>query len=434
MPASPPVDRRPQLLVMLLLAAAGVALRWWFVDFESGDFRTFLSRWYAHLQATGHLAGLRDDSFSNYNTPYLVLLALAGYLPVSALAAVKAISIGFDLLLAWAGSRIVARLRPASAWPPVGAFALVLALPTVAMNSGVWGQCDSIYATFCLLAVLALVDRRPWAAPAWWGVAFAFKLQAVFLLPLLVAVLIVNRHRLAALSAAVASFLACLVPALVAGRSLLSQLLVYQLQATDSSGIGGTVGGAGGPAGRPPGGAPRGGAPPGGAGGPPPGGGFTLNDGQSFTHNAPTPYAWLDANAPVGWKYAGLALTAGVVIAFGVWLLARRRRLGATGLVFVAAASSYLIPLLLPEMHERYFYLAEVLTVLAAFADWRWVLPAAAIQTAGVTTYLAYLLDHSVFPLRWAAGIALAGGLAAAALLVAGLARDRGGHATTPPG
>ncbi|QLQ16875.1 MAG: hypothetical protein HZY73_15820 [Micropruina sp.] len=111
----------------------------------------------------------------------------------------------------------------------------------------------------------------------------------MFLLPLLVAVLIVNRHRLAALSAAVASFLACLVPALVAGRSLLSQLLVYQLQATDSSGIGGTVGGAGGPAGRPPGGAPRGGAPPGGAGGPPPGGGFTLNDGQSFTHNAPTP-------------------------------------------------------------------------------------------------------------------------------------------------
>ena len=420
-----------QRLTMLALAVAAVALHWWFVDFQSGDYRTFLSRWWTFLATNGHLAGLRDDSFSNYNTPYLVLLALATYLPVPALAAIKAISIVGDLALAGVGSRIVATVRPGSAWAPVAAYGAVLFLPTVAMNSSVWAQCDSLYAAAGLACVLSLLRGRPWAASAWFGVAFAFKLQAVFLLPVLVGVLLVNRHRLRTLLAAPASFLACLVPALLAGRSLASQLMVYPLQVTDSSGTGGTVGGAPGrgmPRGTPPGGS----APPAGGRGAP-GGGFTLNDGQSFTHNAPTPYAWLPADASVAWKYAGLALTAAVVLGFGAWLLARRRRLAAGEVLLVAAVSALVVPLLLPEMHERYFALAEVLLVLAAFVDWRFLLPSAGIQFASVTTYLSYLLNRSVFPLGAAAAVALASGIGAAVLLVLALNRPDPGPAGPAP-
>ncbi len=411
---------------MFALAVAAVALRWRFIDFQSGDYRTFLARWWEFLATNGHLAGLRDDSFSNYNTPYLALLALATYLPVPALAAIKTISIPGDLALAGVGSRIVARVRPASAWAPVAAFGAVLFLPTVAMNSGVWAQCDSLYAAAGLACVLYLMKGRPWVASAWFGVAFAFKLQAVFLLPVLVGVLVVNRHRLRTLLAAPASFLACLVPALLAGRSLASQLMVYPLQVTDSSGTGGTVG-AGSGGGMPRGNPPGGGAPPGGPGAPGGGGtgGFTLNDGQSFTHNAPTPYAWLPADASVAWKYAGLALTAAVVLAFGAWLLARHRRLSSGQVLLVAAASALVVPLLLPEMHERYFYLAEVLLVLAGFVDRRFLLPAAGIQFASVTTYLSYLLDRPVFPLGAAAAVALASGIGAAVLLVLALNRPR---------
>lgn len=316
--------------------------------------QTFLSRWWVFLATHGRLAALRDDSFSNYNTPYLVLQALATYLPVPAIVAIKAISVLGDLLLAFVGSRIVAQLRPASAWAPVAAFGIVLFLPTVVMNSGVWAQCDSLYAAACLASVLFLIRGRTGVASAWFGVAFAFKLQAVFLLPVLVAVVIVNRHRLRSLLAAPATFLACLVPALLAGRSLVSQLMVYPLQVTDSSGVGGTVGGGSGPGGSPPGGPPAGGPPPSGSGGPG-SGGFTLNDGQSFTHNAPTPYAWLPPDASVAWKWAGLGLAAAVVVAFGMWLLARRRPLDADQVLLVAATSTLLVPLLVPEMHERYF-------------------------------------------------------------------------------
>ncbi len=415
-------------LAAAVIAGAAVAVRWLFVDFASGDYRTFLSHWWAFLATHGHLAALRDDAFSNYNTPYLALLALATYLPVPALVAIKAISVLGDLLLAIAGSRIVGHLRPASAWAPVAAFGIVLFLPTVVMNSGVWAQCDSLYAAACLGSVLFLIRGRAGAASAWFGVAFAFKLQAVFLLPVLVTVVVVNRHRVRSLLAAPVTFLACLVPALLAGRSLVSQLMVYPLQITDPSGIGGTVGGRPAPGGPPPG---AGGAP--GTGGPG-ASGFTLNDGQSFTHNAPTPYAWLPPDASVAWKWAGLAVTALVIIGFGAWLLARRRPLDAGAVLLVAATSTLLVPLLLPEMHERYFYLAEVLLALAGFVDWRWAGPAAGIQFASTTTYLSYLLDHSVFPLRVAAVVALAAGLGAAALLVLALRSgqtDRRGSLST---
>jgi Gpi18-like mannosyltransferase len=403
-------------LATAVIAVAAVGIREAFVDFVSGDYRAFLSHWWAFLATNGHLAALRDDTFSNYNTPYLVLLALATYLPAPALVAIKAISVLGDLLLAFTGSRIVAHVRPASAWAPVAAFGIVLFLPTVVMNSGVWAQCDSLYAAACLASVLFLMRGRAGAASAWFGVAFAFKLQAVFLLPVLVAGVVVNRHRVRSLLAAPVTFLACLVPALLAGRSLVSQLMVYPLQVTDSSGIGGTVGGRPAPGGPPPGGG--GGAP--GTGGPG-ASGFTLNDGQSFTHNAPTPYAWLPPDASVAWKWAGLAVTALVIIGFGAWLLARRRPLDAGAVLLVAATSTLLVPLLLPEMHERYFYLAEVLLALAAFVDGRWAGPAAGIQFASTTTYLSYLLDHPVFPLRMAAVVALAAGLGAAALLVLAL-------------
>jgi Gpi18-like mannosyltransferase len=397
-------------LAYVAVGLVAVGVRWAFVDFQSGDFVAFLSRWWSYIDQHGHLAALKDDSFSNYNTPYLVLLALATYLPVRAIAAIKAISIAFDVLLAVTASRLVAAARPRSAWLPLVTFAVVALLPTVVMNSGVWAQCDSIYATFCLASLVSLVRDRPWAASAWFGVAFAFKLQTIFLLPVLVGVLLVNRLRLRTMVAAPVTFLACLVPALIAGRSLLSQLAVYPAQISDPSGVGGAVGGAARAGTRPAGG------PTGGPGGGLPPGAPTATQNATLTYNAPTPYAWL-SSSPV-WLYAGLALVALVVLGFGVWLLLRKRTLSPGEIVLVAATSALLIPLLLPQMHERYFYLAEVFLVVAAMVDRRFAVAALGIQVASISTYLGYLRDQPLMPLTVAAVFALAAGVAATWLLV----------------
>ncbi len=257
---TPRLRRGPLPYVVLgLLVLIALAVRWLFVDVQSGDYRSFLDPWFQHLAANG-FAGLAEE-FSNYNTPYLVLLWLATKLPVSQIVAVKLVSVVFDGLLAYFAYRIVRVLRPASAWWPVVITGAVLLLPTVVLNSSAWGQCDAIYASLCLGSVYFLLRRQAWVACALFGLAFAFKLQAIFLLPVLVAVLIVNRMRVRALVMVPLAFLAALVPAWIAGRGLLSQLAVYPAQITGSSG-GGALGdparsGAGR---RPEGGVGRGGA------------------------------------------------------------------------------------------------------------------------------------------------------------------------------
>jgi Gpi18-like mannosyltransferase len=64
----------PQRSVLAGIVVAALLLRWILFPVESGDYRAFVAPWYRHLAANGGFAALRD-TFSNYNTPYLVLLA-----------------------------------------------------------------------------------------------------------------------------------------------------------------------------------------------------------------------------------------------------------------------------------------------------------------------------------------------------------------------
>src|SRR6185437_2335814 len=93
------------------------------------------------------------------------------------------------------------------------AFAVVLFAPTVLINSGYWGQCDSIYAAFCL--------------------------GSLYFLPALLIVMVVNRRRLLALLAIPATFILMLLPAALAGRSWRSLLMVYPNQVTTGGNAGG---------------------------------------------------------------------------------------------------------------------------------------------------------------------------------------------------
>ena len=415
----------PQRLALAALLGLGIVLRWQLVSIQTSDYRAFLDPWYSHLAENGGFAALRD-SFSNYNTPYLVLLAALTYLPIPQLVGIKLISVIFDVVLAGFVYRIITQIRPGARWLPVVGFGAAFLLPTVVLNSGAWAQCDSIYAALCVASLSWLIAKRPWLACACFGLAFAFKLQAVFFLPALVAIMIINRHRIRALVAIPTAFLAALVPALIAGRGLLSQLAVYPAQITNSSGAVGT-GGAGGGAVRGGGvrGGMRGGGFPGGGGGGMPGGGGggASSTAHSFTYNAPTPYAWLPADAATTWKYVGLGVAAAVAIAFAIWLLSRRRTLSAREIVLVAATSALVIPILLPDMHERYFYLAEVLAVGAAFVDRRFIIVAAGLQVASLSTYLRYLSNIETIPLEAAAVIALASAVLAAVILIQRLRR-----------
>ncbi len=421
-----PLSSRPLLRRWLiagcLLVVAGVAIgvRAPFVDRVSQDYTAFLSPWYDTLAQGGGFAAVGTE-VANYDPPYLYLLAAMTYLPIPKLVAVKLISVVFDVVLAGFAALVVReRFRRPAVW--VTAFAVVLLAPTVVVNSSWWGQCDSIYAAFCVGSLWFLIRRRPVWAGVFFGLAFAFKLQAVFFLPVLVIAIVANRHRLAALLVSPAVFALCLVPAAVAGRDWSSLLAVYPNQVstggTSTGGAGRTgaadsgtatgdrlPGGTGvsgtapvGPAGNGPrsGGAGFGGARPSGGGA-----------ASSYTQNAPTFYQWLGSGAPVVWKFLGLALGTVIGTAAAVFTLSRRRRLGATELVVLTTLLVLAIPFVLPEMHERYLYLADVAAIVMAFYIRRFWPVAVLVSAASLASYAPFLWQTTPVPLGVAAAMDL---------------------------
>ena len=115
----------------------------------------------------------------------------------------------------WRGRRRRWRRRTAKS---AAAFGLALLLPTVALNGGMFAQCDSLYAACALWGLALALERKPAGAAACFALSLAFTLQAVFLLPM-VAVLWADRKlRLSDALVFLAALAATALPALLGGK------------------------------------------------------------------------------------------------------------------------------------------------------------------------------------------------------------------------
>lgn len=335
-----------KMLVIAVVVLAAIAVRLVLFSYQSGDYVAYFARWYDYIAGHGGFAALKAN-FANYNEPYLYLLATLTYLPVPALAGIKAMSVIFDFALAFFAYRIV-NLRYTDRWWPILAGAIVAFLPTVVLNSSMWGQADAMYAAFGVGAVYFLLRRRPWLACLFFGLAFSFKLQIVFLFPLLFLLVLRRWVPWRALLVIPVVYVLLDVPALLLGAS---PGAVFSLYATQTSTY------------------------------------------DQLTLNAPNVYQYFSASTSTVLRDGGIAVTGILLLALIVPVTVKRIPLTPLRIVLAATVSALLVPYFLPAMHERYFYLADVLTVLAAFYLPRslWALPILE-QFASVFSYLPFLV------------------------------------------
>ncbi|WP_433062433.1 glycosyltransferase 87 family protein [Dactylosporangium sp. CS-033363] len=330
-------------LIVLLAVVARAQL----VHHQTYDFRGFLLPWWTFIDQHGGYRALQYK-FSDYNVPYLyIMVALHAVAPHHPLAAIKVVSAGFDLVLAALMYLLIKYRRPG--YRLAGAAALtVLLLPTVIMNGSLWAQCDAIYTAFLLGGMYSLIKRRPWLACTLFGVAYAFKQQAMFLFPILLVLALRRELPWRALVAAPAAFLLLDVPALIIGRPIGELLTIYTSQV----------------------------------------GGY-----QQLALNAPSLYALLPAELAVDEiRTAGICFAGAVVLLLVTAIAASRQRLTPQRLVVAATLFAIAVPFLLPAMHERYFYAGDVLSVAVAFLAPRklWFVPLLT-QYASATTYAPFL-------------------------------------------
>jgi Gpi18-like mannosyltransferase len=303
--------------------ALALALRLSLIDFKSIDYFNYTKIWYNALKVGGFAAF--GQNFSNYNLPYLYLLyVIARFLPgIPGLVATKLPSIAADFIDAWLAYRIVRLRYRGSLFPFLAGFSCLFA-PTVVLNSAFWGQADALYCSALVACLYCLVSRRGAAAMLLFGVSLAFKAQALFLAPLLIALFLRRELSWKYVFLSPLVMLLSLVPALAAGRSLLDLLLIYPAQAGQY---------------------------------------------QQLSMHAPSALSWLpDSGRFYPYFYpAGLILAASAALAYSLAVYRSRTEITPPLLVELALISVLMLPFVLPKMHERYFYVADVLSIILVF-------------------------------------------------------------------
>lgn len=338
------------MLVMLLPIGAAMLVRALCLDYAGSDYNNFLSHWYAFFQENGGFQAIAK-AVGDYNVPYLYFMAFISYLSIPDLYLIKLFSLVFDVILAWGCLRLVRSLtreRQGSRAPLI-AFGAALFLPTVVLNGAFWGQCDGIYGALCIHAAALLLEGKNKTSVALMAIAFSFKLQAIFVLPLWGVLWLAGKVKFRELWVFPLTYLITVVPAVLLGKPIGDVFGVYFNQ---------------------------------------------MGEYPQLVLNAPSIYQIIPYGAQVNEGAAstlGIAAAGVLVLALlGLGLLLRDgldRKLAMSMAVVLCIG----VPFLLPRMHERYFFLADVFTLCWACSNVRRVPAAVLAGGSSLMCYIVYL-------------------------------------------
>lgn len=371
------------LLAACAVCALAMLMRLSFIDHVSSDYEIYLSDWLAKFGALSFSGSMRAG-VGEYNVLYQYILFLVSRLSVPSLYAVKAISLLGDALLAGALARLCAEKpadeaaacdsvcpsapgaqKDASGARPnasgLTALCAALLLPSIALNAGMFAQCDSLYAACALWGLALALDGKGGRSAAMFALSLAFKLQAAFLLPIVAVLYAQRRLRLGDALVFIGTLLLTALPAMLGGKPLSAIIGIYTAQTGLYTGL---------------------------------------------TYNAPTLFGLMNTAGLDVYAYGnfGMALALGAcaaLVAYGVrdagHAAAPDTASAGAGVPAVACKApvdvvrlalvmTLLVVFLLPRMHERYFYLPVALSLAASVRDRRLVPCAALLELAMLAT------------------------------------------------
>ena len=338
-------------LQLATIAVLAFALRASMIHADNDD-AGLQATWLQFIRSHGGLESLEFE-FSNYTPLYSYLLLIGAHLQFGAsdLVVVKWGAIAADFVCAAYVYRIV-RLRYPQGPGPVIAFAVLLFTPTVARNSAYWGQIDMLWAAPLVACVYYLLVGRSLAAMVAFGIGIAAKQQAEFLAPLVLVLALRGRIAWRHFLAVPIVYFILLLPAWIEGRSLWSLISIYWRQAKTF---------------------------------------------HALTYNAPAIWSWVPRDLSVQlnrpaeiWGLSMILLVTFVAASFRFELTQRL-------IVGLATTSVLFVPFVLPRMHERYFFAADVLSVVLVFWSFRLFPVALLVQGASFFSYWPFLWRGEVF-------------------------------------
>lgn len=315
-------NKKGIIIFFIATTFLAIAIRIFYRGYQSNDYLTYLKRWINFYKNNGGISSIAKN-ISDYNIPYQVILAIISYFPINYLYAIKVVSIFFDFVIAIFAYLIVKKLikikKNDDIYIPIITYLLVLFLPTVVLNSSAWGQCDSIYTAFVLISLYFMIQDKSIISFIFLGIAFSFKLQFIFILPLYLLLCLKNKNFniFEFLIIPAVNYIMC-IPAFIYGKSFKSVTMIYFNQA---------------------------------------------NEYKTLTANMANIYTFFPRNSNTI-VYAGILFTFIVILSIVIFYLRKNIKLEKSDYIAIGLLMVMIEVFFLPRMHERYLYMADVLSVI----------------------------------------------------------------------
>ncbi len=329
-----------------------IILRLICVPNKSSDFKWALTSWYNFIAEHGGLSALKY-TFSDYTPLYLYWLVIASTL-LSGLAknfSIKLLAMACDYLCAFFVYKIVQLKYPNTSKPTI-AFVAVILSPIVIYNSALWGQCDVIYTTAIIACLYFLCVKKKALAFISFGLAISAKLQAIFFLPFLAILLLKKQVNLKYFFLIPLVYIVSVLPAWLVGHNFVDLLLIYFRQSTQY---------------------------------------------KKLVQGAPNLYQWLP---PAWYEFVlpfGLVVSIIFVTLFIYKAYQYQSQIKKEHLIELAMISVLLVPYVLPKMHERYFFIADILSLIYGFYFPQRFWVAITVQSSSFFSYLGTPIFQKIF-------------------------------------
>ncbi len=327
----PNLINKNKFIFIILISILALIFRFKYINNTSQDYDVFLKTWCKYLRENGGFNAIPSVN-TDYNVLYLYFLAFFTYLPINDLYLIKFLSFIFDFIMAITGYYLISYFKKDDINKNLYSlivFAGILLMPTVILNSSRWVQCDSIYTAFLFISLYSMLKKKYNLSFIFYGVAITFKLQAIFLLPALGIIYLKNRDFSFAkfFWVPLVNFITY-IPAIIIGKPISSIFDAYITQTGEYT--------------------------------------------YKTTLGYPNIYYFFSTNK-VELIKPGIIFTMILLLALMIFVLCTKGKLKDKDIIELSITVIFLVTFFLPEMHDRYAYTAEVLSLIYFFIikrDW----------------------------------------------------------------
>lgn len=350
-------------ICFVIITILSCVLRYSVFDCIRGDFTNFLKPWYKTIYENGVSAlgyTIGDYTPAYYYLLYIISLFKFDPESMQVLYGIKYISCIFDFLLAVFVYFIVEEITKSKHKALIAYIGVNFGI-TIFLNSALWGQCDSIYTAFIAMSLYYLLKGKQRKSLICYGVSFSFKLQAIFILPLYIILFLRKNLKFRYFIYIPLVYLCFALPSCIVAPSFFVRLgdimMVYINQSANSY--------------------------------------------QQLTLNAGSLYGLIFTNFKEEKFISAFSVPLAIALigTFIYFIYRSKEEFSKTTYVKIVTLFALVFPYLLPHMHERYFYVADVVIIVYAILNPKKIYVAACALINSLIGYMAYLWGISFIPL-----------------------------------